>query len=148
MRGASYGGTYMHLLVDMRIEYWSDNSGNWYADGLKLDGNSNHNQQQQADVPRTTQVIAVKCRNTGRAYGIAAWLANGVVTDESWKCTSDEPGDDWTQIGYDDAAWPQAVVILQDRGIFSNGDSYSIIWADCEEWDYACKRVIRCRKTI
>ena len=147
MRGALCGATYMHLLVDMRIEYWSDNGGRWYADGLKLDRNSNHNQQQQADVPRTTQVIAVRCHDSGGGYGIAARLANGVVTDESWKCTSNEPDGDWTRIGYDDAAWPRAVINAPPRGVFSNGEPYNVIWADCDGRRDGCMTVY-CRKAI
>ena len=147
MRGALCGATYMHLLVDMRIEYWSDNSGKWYADGLKLDRDSNYYRHEQAEIPRTTQVIAVKCRDFGGGYGIAAWLANGVVTDESWKCTNHEPDDDWTQIGYDDAGWPRAVVNPRPRRVFSNGEPYNVIWADCDGRQDGCKTVY-CRKAI
>ena len=131
----------------MRIEYWSDETGEWYADGSRLEQDSYYHQPIEADVPSTMQVIAVKCHNTGGGYGIAAWLANGVVTDESWKCISNEPGDDWTQIGYDDAAWSPAVVIPPYRGVFSNGEPYNVIWADCDGWQDGCKTVY-CRKAI
>ena len=136
----------MFSLADMRIEYWSDNSGKWYADGLKLDRNSNHNQQEQAEIPRTTQVIAVRCHNTGGGYGIAARLANGVVTDDSWKCTKDAPEGDWAQIGYDDAGWPQAVRQSRYGGVFSNGERFSVIWADCDGRDDEACKVVYCRK--
>ena len=136
----------MYSLADMRIEYWSDDTGVWYADGSKLDRDSNR-QREQAEIPVTTQVIAVRCRNTGDAYGVAAWLANGVVTDESWKCTNNEPNGTWTQVDYDDTAWPQAV--RQSRsigGLFSNGELYSVIWADCDGRDDEACKVVYCRK--
>ena len=41
-----------------------------------------------AVVPVTTKVLGIACKDKYGAFGIVASLDNGIVTDESWFCSS------------------------------------------------------------
>ena len=79
--------------------------------------------------------------------GILAETSSGVVTDASWKCSSDDPIG-WYLPGFDDAAWAKAQVIDANGGsVFAPIAEISAeakwIWAQDTSTNIAC-----CRKTL
>ena len=57
-----------------------------------------------------TRLIAVRANNTGWDGGILGSIENGIVTDETWKC-SDSLEINWNQISFDDSNWVSATVL-------------------------------------
>ena len=82
-----------------------------FADAKSL-GKDNGNWQ-IADtflVPGNSRVISVAGKDAGSEFGILGSFSNGLVTNESWKCSSVlYPG--WNSPDFDDRQWPYAVVI-------------------------------------
>ena len=54
-------------------------------------------------------------KSISNTNGILASTSTGVVTDASWKCSSDDPIG-WYLPGFDDAAWSQAQVVAPNDG--------------------------------
>ena len=52
-------------------------------------------------VPANTRVLGISCQDTGGEYGIVASTDNGIVTDDSWLCSSTLV-DGWTLFGFND----------------------------------------------
>jgi len=48
-------------------------------------------------------------RNTGGPGGLIASFANGIVTDNKWKCTT-RAIRNWHTTGFDDSNWPVATI--------------------------------------
>ena len=96
-------------------------------------------------------VLAVKAvdhRDDGNHAGILASTSNGVESDASWKCSSEElPG--WHLATFDDSAWSYADVIGQHGdepwGRINPIDAQAKwIWAS----DYTRGGTVYCRKTL
>ena len=86
-------------------------------------------------------------KSISNAVGILASTSTGVVTDASWKCSSDDPIG-WYLPGFDDAAWAKAQVIDANGGsVFAPIAEISAeakwIWAQDTSTNIAC-----CRKTL
>ena len=68
-------------------------------------------------IPGDTKVLSVIGTNApdGSPFGILGSTSNGLLTNETWKCSSDfYPG--WTSPDFDDRDWPLAKVLA------TNGD--------------------------
>jgi len=57
--------------------------------------------------PENLQVVAIFVRNTGGPGRLIASFANGIVTDNKWKCTT-RAITNWHTTGFDDSNWPVA----------------------------------------
>ncbi|CAH3183434.1 unnamed protein product [Porites evermanni] len=68
------------------------------------------------------QVVAVYVKNVGGSGGLIASFGNGVVTDSTWKCTT-QGIRNWEKVGFDDNNWPAAKVHSGNSG---NGRVYGI----------------------
>lgn len=82
-----------------------------FADDKSL-GKGNENWIRATDfvIPGNTRVISVTAKAWGFKHGILGSFSNGLVTNESWKCTKDlYPG--WNTPEFDDGNWPAAVVL-------------------------------------
>ena len=72
-----------------------------YADGDVLIENSIWEISKEAVIPIDTVVLGIKCKDLGGLFGIVASLSNGLITDDSWFCSSTEvPG--WNLPGFND----------------------------------------------
>ena len=61
-------------------------------------------------IPGDTRVISVLGQDSGFQYGILGSFSNGLVTNESWKCSSvHSPG--WNSPDFDDEHWLHGVVV-------------------------------------
>ena len=61
------------------------------------------------------QVVAVYVKNVGGSGGLIASFGNGVVTDSTWKCTT-QGIRNWEKVGFDDNNWPEAKVHSGNSG--------------------------------
>lgn len=61
-------------------------------------------------IPGDTRVISVWRKSTRSQYGILGSFGNGLVTNESWKCSGNW-SNGWNSRDYDDAHWPHAVAV-------------------------------------
>ena len=60
-----------------------------YADGdVVIVENSFWENAEEAVVPIDTVVLGIKCKDNGGLFGIVASLSNGIITDDSWSCSS------------------------------------------------------------
>ncbi|XP_050417390.2 uncharacterized protein LOC126830921 isoform X2 [Patella vulgata] len=87
----------------------------FYVDGVlhKNSNNSYWDQPASISIPDDTQLIAIKCRNTGGPAGIKVTLSNGIETSAEWKCyNKHEQG--WNKHRFNDATWPNAQVVNQE----------------------------------
>ena len=65
--------------------------------------------------PADLQVVAVYVKNNGGAAGFIASFGNGIVTDNTWKCTT-QGIRNWHTASFDDSNWPAAVVHSANSG--------------------------------
>ena len=123
------------------MDYWPASLSVWYVDGTRITQTPVSNLMTTL-IAATTRVIAVKGTNSAfnQYHYIWADLNNGIVSDVSWKCTSEVQDDDeWTTVGFDDSAWPNAV---EKRHEYRN---IHAIWSNCSACPIAyCRKVIQC----
>lgn len=82
-----------------------------FADGNNLGkDNSCWRTVTSFDVPGDSRVISVKGSDMGGFFGILGSANNGLITNETWKCSSVlYPG--WNSPDFDDTHWPFEIVI-------------------------------------
>ena len=81
-----------------------------FADGQSLGKDNNWGNPTTYLVPGNTRVLSVAGQDVGGNFGILGSTSNGLVTDESWKCSSFlYPG--WNSPDFDDLGWHSAKVI-------------------------------------
>ena len=63
-----------------------------------------------------TNLLALNCSVRYATRGaILIDVADLMVSDSSWRCTSQEPAADWYTAHYDDNNWPSSVVVNDDE---------------------------------
>src|SRR6218665_1418194 len=62
-------------------------------------------------IPKSSSLIALRATNSfdGKCSGILASIGIDLVTDEAWKCSTDN-SQGWYRTDFNDSLWPQAVV--------------------------------------
>ena len=76
---------------------YGDDNGNWKIPNKYV-------------ISSDSKVISIEGIDHGGAEGILGSFSNGLLTNESWKCTDVYyPG--WHFPDFDDGAWPAAVVV-------------------------------------
>ena len=68
------------------------------------------NKAQNYEFPECLRVIAVAITNNGGPGGLLASFDNGVITDNSWRCSETVPLHQWTSFDFDDSVMPRATV--------------------------------------
>merc|ERR1712106_347381 len=58
--------------------------------------------ESQITIPSGTRVLGIECLDAGGGYGILASTANGLITDQSWTCTSKQNIPGWSKPGFTD----------------------------------------------
>ena len=97
-------------LLDFTAKFTCDNSLEIFADGRSLGEDKHWPVASSYLIPGDTRVISVLGKDFGSQYGILGSFSNGLVTNESWKCSSTlYPG--WNSPDFDDGHWPHAVVV-------------------------------------
>ena len=81
-----------------------------FADGKSLGKDSDWTKPTTYLVPANTRVLSVAGKDTGSQFGIIGSTSHGLVTDETWKCSSD-PHSEWNSPDFDDQDWPLATVV-------------------------------------
>ena len=101
-----------------------------FADGESLgQDNSDWRKATNFVIPGDTRVVSVEGRNTILDSGILGSFSNGLVTNESWKCSNIwSPG--LNSPDFDDSQWSAAVVVAE------HGASP---WGDIKGIDLAAK---------
>ena len=67
-------------------------------------------------------------KNKGGLAGFIASFGNGIVTDGTWKCTT-QGVRNWQTAGFDDSNWPAAVVHSDNSGnVRVNGIAANAKW--------------------
>ena len=96
-----------------------DNEYSLYFDGKEQTNLQNNNKWEKTDslnLPGNTRVIAVMASNwlddgnVGPAGILASTKDGFILTNSTWKC-SNTSNDSWTNVGFDDSSWQQAVEI-------------------------------------
>ena len=81
-----------------------------FADGQSLGKDNDWRKPTSYLVPANTRVLSVAGKDTGRQFGIIGSTSHGLVTDETWKCSSDQhPG--WNSPNFNDQDWPVARIV-------------------------------------
>ena len=115
-----------------------------FADCQSLGTDSDWKKPTTYLVPGNTRVLSVAGRNTaGGFFGIIGSTSHGLVTDGTWKCSSDlHVG--WNSPDFDDQDWPLAKVVGINGG-FPWGKIHGI--AEMAKWIWADnnKDVVYCR---
>ena len=128
------------IILDLTATFTCDDSMEMFADGRSL-GKDNENWIRATDfvIPENTRVISVMAKAVRFDHGILGSFSNGLVTNESWKCTKDRYLG-WNSPHFDDRTWPAAVV-LGKHGVSPWGTIAGIgmnakwIWADRPGFD-------------
>lgn len=100
-------------ITDITATFTCDDSMEMFADGTSL-GKDNEKWIKATDfvIPGNTRVISVMVKAWGFQHGLLGSLSNGLLTNESWKCTRDlYPG--WNFPDFDDSNWPAALVLAK-----------------------------------
>ena len=120
-----------------------------YVDGTAYqDDNMQHwNKASTVTLPIGSTVLAIECFNTGGPFGIIGSTNDGMLTDDSWKC-SGEMQDGWMNPDFDDSSWETAQVI---KGNDDGGDPGKIdevsddaqwIWSTGGETTSYCRKML------
>ena len=72
-----------------------------YFDGDKALEGENWLNALTVDVPAATKVIGIACEDLVGRYGIVASTDSGIVTDDTWVCSS-KYVDGWNKPGFQD----------------------------------------------
>lgn len=99
-----------------------------FADGTSL-GKDNENWIRATvfAIPGNTRVISVMAKAYGFQRGLLGSFSNGLVTNESWKCTDDKYLG-WNIPHLDDSNWPAAVVLAKQLTIAGIASTAKWIW--------------------
>lgn len=113
-------------LTSARAQLTADDQYELWVNGVKLSESLNPDGWRtpetvdlQPHLVRGDNVIAIAARDVQNAEGLLfeadlLWSRNAitVVSDGSWKAVGEAP-EGWTEPGFDDSAWPDAVVIAR-----------------------------------
>ena len=62
------------------------------------------------NISQSFKVVAIRLSNIFGYIGFMAETSSGVVSDETWRCTSKKQfNDNWARTKFNDTSWPQAV---------------------------------------
>ena len=94
-------------------------------------------------IPRFTKVVSIKGMSASLDSGILGSLSNGLVTNESWKCSLHWfPG--WSSPDFDDSPWSAAVVVAEYGNITGIDPAAKWIWTNPRGFDEAyCRLSLR-----
>ena len=137
------------MLCDDQMTLWVD------GEQKDVAGQGVWNQMSTISLRPATQVLGVKCVNTGGPYGIMGAITDSegkevLVTDNSWSCsnTADEgwetadfqEGDNWNSASY----YPHRNYITNSGSWASMSANRQVIWtSSAADTTVYCRKVIR-----
>ena len=98
-------------------------------------------------MPGDTRVISVVGKDWGSLFGILGYFSNGLVTNQSWKCTS-VLYPRWNSPDFDARNWPVAVVVGK-KGVSPWG--VITVIANTAKWTWTADRNdddVYCRREL
>ena len=101
---------HLFFFLEFNATFTCGNSMEMFADGQSLGKDSNWGDPTTYLVPGNTRVLSVAGKDLEGNFGIFGSVSNGLVTDESWKCSS-FPYPGWNSPDFDDQGWHFANVI-------------------------------------
>ena len=134
----------MSFPLGFSATFTCDNEMEIFADGQSLGKDKNWKKPTTYLVPANTRVLSVAGKDRGGGFGIIGSTSHGLVTDETWKCSSDLQSE-WNSPDFDDQDWPLAKVIANHgafpwRKIHGIAETAKWIWANNDE-DYVYCRL-------
>ncbi|XP_015763702.1 PREDICTED: uncharacterized protein LOC107342725 [Acropora digitifera] len=95
--------------------------------------------------PASLQIIGIYVKNRGGNAGFIASFGNGLVSDASWKCTTQNIRN-WPTASFDDKNWPAAVVYSSNSGAAKvNGIASDAKWIGTRQRNvkgFFCRRLM------
>ena len=121
-----------------------DNEMEIFADGQSLGKDKDWKKPTTYLVPANTRVLSVAGKDAGSQFGIIGSTSHGLVTDETWKCSSDLHSE-WNSPDFDDQDWPLAKVVANHgvkpwKTIDGIAETAKWIWSNNDE-DYVYCRL-------
>eukprot|EP00092_Neocalanus_flemingeri_P066723 GFUD01081324.1.p1 GENE.GFUD01081324.1~~GFUD01081324.1.p1 ORF type:complete len:513 (+),score=54.68 GFUD01081324.1:23-1540(+) len=104
-------------------------------------------------IPSVTKVLGIECQNIkvpeGNYWGILASTEDGVVTDESWSCTSNQNLVGWAELEFEDTEgdFSAASTVTGPSTVVSRPNispSAQWIWSQASEFA-SCKKILGCQ---
>ena len=133
----------MSFPLEFSATFTCDNEMEIFADGRSLGTDSYWPNPTTYLVPGNTRVLSVAGKDAGSQFGIIGSTSHGLVTDETWKCSSDLHSE-WNSPDFDDQDWPLAKVVA-NHGDHPWGKIHGIaerakwIWANNNEDFVYCR---------
>jgi len=121
-----------------------------YFDGVEQTEQDNDQDPEMVstfDIPEDTKVIAIECDNANSqdSGDILASTEDGLFTDSSWTCTSNNNIPDWTAADFEDlnGDFTEAIAISENSGpsIEDISEEAQFIWVD-DDSDWAGCRLV------
>lgn len=128
-----------------------DIANNIYVDGQRVGSTSYWTRTWKYDIADDAKIIAVNCQNTGSWGGLIASFDNGLTSDNTWRCSSNNESG-WYDEDFDDSGWNTAYVIEENQWD-NGGRSYEYDFPDRATWIWKDKNYYEathayCRGTI
>ena len=115
-----------------------------YVNGVLVGRTETRTEVWRGKVSNDTQLIAVRCENTGGPGGLLVSMGDFLVSNTKWKCSKKVDMDrDWYKVNFNDSAWNNSYKIGNNDGsLWTTVTSWKQvrfpasaqwIWAD-EQW--------------
>ena len=134
--------------LEFTATFTCDDKMEIFADGQSLGTDSNWANPTTYHVSGNTRVLSVAGKNTGGIdFGILGSTSNGLVTNETWKCSS-VLYPEWNSPNFDHQSWPLAEVIA-NHGDSPWGTRHGIpvtakwIWGDTNSNTAYCRLTLQ-----
>ena len=134
----------MSFPLGFSATFTCDNEMEIFADGENLGADITHWQKPTTYlVPANTRVLSVAGKDKGGDFGIIGSTSHGLVTNETWKCSS-VLSSGWNSPDFDDQDWPLAKVIANHgdkpwKTIDGIAKTAKWIWANNNEDSVYCR---------
>ena len=92
--------------IDLKVT--TDENGKIYINGM-LVLNTRWYNTYDIQVPGNIEVIAIETTSALSGIGFMLETSIGIVSEKSWKCTSEVPEANWFSTNFKDDKWPKAI---------------------------------------
>ena len=145
----------------MKFDVICDDVSTIYVDGEQKEtsGTQVWNEKASVLIPGNTQVVGIKCYNSGGPYGIMAQIKDSsnrvvAVSDDSWHCSNSEEdgwstldfveGENWKPAAYYNGQPPYKQDIGAWKGMSPNK---RVIWTETGDATVFCRKVLNGKET-
>lgn len=103
-----------------------------YVDGQLVGNTTDWTHTWTYDIADDVKIIAVNCQNIGNWGGLIASFDNGLTSDNTWRCSSNNEAG-WYDEDFDDSNWNIAYVI-EDNTSGNGGWNYDDDFPERAKW--------------